>query len=217
MYASTIFKTLKFAALAGVLAVGSASMRADQMTFTGTTTGGFNADMPSNMDTYKGLTFNGGTFTGTTAGNQVAIGTNDPIDNFGIVSLATDPNGTMKYGGTTFTLLIDFTDPNGIIGGQTSNFVAKVTGTVTDDNGGVTLNFNPNKQSYSFNDGTTMGTFTLNLNNVSIKPGFSNDISGKITEQSTAVTPEPNSLMLLGTGFVSAAGMLMRRRKLMNA
>ena len=34
------------------------------------------------------------------------------------------------------------------------------------------------------------------------------------TEDSLAVSPEPSSLMLLGTGLVSGAGMLMRRRRL---
>ena len=86
-----------------------------------------------------------------------------------------------------------------------------------DTNGGVTVNFNPNKQSYTFANGQETGTFTLDLNNLSVQPGFTNDISGVITEKSMAVTPEPNSLMLLGTGFVSAAGMLMRRRKMMTA
>ena len=40
-----------------------------------------------------------------------------------------------------------------------------------------------------------------------------NGIGNNFTEDLTAAAPEPNSLMLLGTGLVSAGGLLLRRRK----
>ncbi|MDP9038256.1 MAG: PEP-CTERM sorting domain-containing protein [Acidobacteriota bacterium] len=40
-----------------------------------------------------------------------------------------------------------------------------------------------------------------------------NGIGNNFTEDLTAPTPEPSSLMLLGTGLVGGAGMLMRRRR----
>ena len=52
----------------------------------------------------------------------------------------------------------------------------------------------------------TNATFNL-TSSTDLITGFS------IESSSTAVTPEPNSLMLLGTGLVSAAGMLVRRRR----
>ncbi len=212
----TIKNALKVGALAAVFAIGSATMRADQMTFTGSTTGGFNGDSPSATDTVSGLTFNAGNFNSTTSGNTASVGSTS-TGTFGTLTLLGTSGSTVKYGGTAFTLLIDFTDPTGIIGGQSSSFVAKVTGTVMDDNGGVTINFNPNKESYTFANGSDAGTFTLDLNNLSIQPGNTNDISGTLTEKSTAVTPEPNSLILPDTGLLSAAVMLMRRRKMTTA
>jgi hypothetical protein len=56
-------------------------------------------------------------------------------------------------------------------------------------------------------------TLTGGFDNVTFNdtPSFSN---GNITEDLVATpTPEPNSLMLLGTGLVSAAGLLVRRRR----
>ena len=51
----------------------------------------------------------------------------------------------------------------------------------------------------------TTGTFSLTTSN--------NVLTSFQLVSSVAATPEPNSLMLLGTGLVSAAGMLVRRRR----
>ena len=52
----------------------------------------------------------------------------------------------------------------------------------------------------------TPGTFILQSSN-------SGTTSLDITGTATAVTPEPNSLVLMGTGLLAAAGMLFMRRR----
>ena len=63
--------------------------------------------------------------------------------------------------------------------------------------------------SYIVSNGTTIpnGTFILTTQG---------DNTGATTvsfSDTNSITPEPNSLMLLGTGLVSTAGMLLRRRR----
>ena len=62
--------------------------------------------------------------------------------------------------------------------------------------------------NYLVSNGNTIsnGTFQFTTQNTGGQVTFSDT-------NSVALTPEPNSLMLLGTGLVSAAGMLVRRRR----
>jgi hypothetical protein len=65
--------------------------------------------------------------------------------------------------------------------------------------------------TFTFNGTThTYGTFDLNTQGV---PGGPSTVSFAETSYNPTVTPEPSSLMLLGTGLVGTAGMLFRRRR----
>lgn len=72
----------------------------------------------------------------------------------------------------------------------------------------------------TFTDGTpadaTSGTFSLSANS---QNGSANDVNLTFTSNvsatpAVAVTPEPSSLVLLGTGLIGGATTLLRRRKL---
>ena len=76
------------------------------------------------------------------------------------------------------------------------------------------------KGTGEFTDSTgdipAIGTFILTSSSTSCTSGANctaSDVGFTFTP-SGSVTPEPSSLMLLGTGLVSGAGMLMRRRRL---
>lgn len=200
---------IKAGFVAAALVLGTTVAKADTMTFVGSTSGTF----ANNTTTDQTLTYSSGTFNNTTSNSgYLAIGGGGA--NFGLFTLSA---GSATFANDPFSLMITFTNPTGISGGQSSTFSALVTGSVTaPTDGGATVVFSPNSQVYNFNNGTLVGNFTLNLNNVSVTAGQTASVTGFIQETSVAATPEPNSLMLLGTGFVSAAGMLMRRRK-MNA
>jgi hypothetical protein len=71
------------------------------------------------------------------------------------------------------------------------------TGVLTDDVLGDPTDFTP-----------TAGTFTLSTNS-------NGSTTFALDASPAAVTPEPSSLLLLGTGLASAAGMLNRKRRIL--
>ncbi len=216
-------------ALLAIFAATQGVARADEVFIAGNTAGCFGAGCtPGASATFLGLTYSNSSFSGTTAGGLRGLGGNpNPganVNNLGSFSLSTAPN---TYNGQTFTLRVTFTAPQGIVGSNQATFSAVLTGTVlSNDVGGVTLDFNNTPILFTFQDtnceATTIpgqqttcgsGSFFFSVNDLAIDPGQTASLTGQVTGAQQTTIPEPATMILLGTGLAGVAARVRRRRK----
>jgi hypothetical protein len=182
-----------------ILILGSVSLRADEVTLAGSTSGVV-VGVPS-------LTFAGNTFVGTTF---LGVGALSGANQLGTFTLA--PAAPSLVAGT-FTLNITFTAPTGINGGQLAAFNANIQGSVSPvvNQGGVFIDFGTS-QTFTFSNGVSTGSFNLNIADLFVQTGQTADVTAGFTGQQTAV-PEPGILTLLGFGLVGVVASFRKLRR----
>ncbi|HEV2801381.1 MAG TPA: PEP-CTERM sorting domain-containing protein [Pyrinomonadaceae bacterium] len=204
----------KFAAMFKPLAMGIALFaifgaaqiaKADPLTVSGTSTGTITGTVA------QFLSFTGNTFTATTAGG---VGAFSGADRIGTFTLSPAIGETPVSG--TFSLVVTFTSPTGILAGQVKGVSVPISGTIsTTDTGGVQINFLSNGDgfiAFGFRNENGTGTAIIELPRLFVQSGDTADLTAGLRGRMDPI-PEPATMILLGTGLAGVAMKIRRRRR----
>jgi hypothetical protein len=208
----TLAPTFKLLAMATVLLAALAvTANADVITVTGSSQGNFNGGTTA-TNVGLGTSILGGPaleFQGQGFTTPITTGAAPIQVTVGAFDLHTF--SAFNFGGDTFNLVVTFTAPPGAPGGP-QTFTATLSGTVQilDFNDSIAIDFDNTPQVFAYSGGTF--TFSVQdisqLNETAGFVGLNANISATAAE-----TPEPVSMLLLGSGLAGLAAKLRSRRK----